>query len=307
MELGYVSAILPNQSFREVMTTAQRIGYDCVEIMCWPVGQSERRYAGVSHIDVDRLDDRAVSEIHAIVAETGVTISGLGYYPNPLSPNGDEARVAVEHLRKVMHAAKRLGIAQVNTFVGRDFKLSIDAQWSRMLDTWRPIVALAEELGLRIGIENCPMLFSEDEWPGGKNLFICPRVWRRAFTDIPSPHFGLNYDPSHLIWTMIDPVPPIYEFKDRIFHVHAKDARVDRDRLQDVGILNLDWHTPKLPGMGDGNWGAFFGALSDIKYTGPVCVEVEDRAYEGSLEDRKRSLVQSYRFLSQYVVKQVKD
>jgi sugar phosphate isomerase/epimerase len=303
MQLGYVSAILPNQSFAEVMQTAKSIGYDCVEIMCWPRGGSERRYAGVTHIDVDSLDDRQIADIHQQVADTGVSISGLGYYPNPLSPHDEEAQVARTHFRKVMAAAQKLGIKQVNTFIGRHPKLSIDEQWNQVLDVWRPIVKEAEDRGLRIGIENCPMLFSNDEWPGGKNIFICPKVWRRLFHDIQSPSLGMNYDPSHLIWTFIDPVPPIYEFKDKMFHVHAKDARVDRDRLQEVGILNLDWHTPKLPGMGDCNWGAFFGALSDIKYTGPVCVEVEDRAYEGSLEDRKRSLVQSYRYLSQFVVK----
>jgi sugar phosphate isomerase/epimerase len=303
MQLGYVSAILPDRSLEEVMKSAQTIGYDCVEVMCWPTGGSERRYAGVTHIDVDTLDDRRVAEIHQLVAETGVSISGLGYYPNPLSPNEEEAHVARGHFRKVMAAAQRLGIQQVNTFIGRHPKQTIDEQWGTVLEVWRPIVKEAEDRGLRIGIENCPMLFSKDEWPGGKNLFICPQVWRRLFHDIQSPSLGMNYDPSHLIWTFIDPVPPIYEFKEKMFHVHAKDARVDRDRLQEVGILNIDWHTPKLPGMGDCNWGAFFGALSDIKYTGPVCVEVEDRAYEGSLEDRKRSLVQSYRFLSQFVVK----
>lgn len=302
MQLGYVSAILPNQSFRDVITTAAKIGYDVVEIMCWPAGRADRRYAGVTHIDLDALDDSKIAEIHSLLAETGVAISGLGYYPNPLSPEPQEAELAIAHLRKVMAAAKRLGVGQVNTFLGRDPTKSIDDNWPRMLDVWRPLVAEAERLELRLGIENCPMLFSSHEWPGGKNLFICPRVWRRVFEDISSPHLGMNYDPSHLIWQFIDPVPPIYEFQDRIYHVHAKDARVDWDRLQEVGVLNLDWHTPKLPGMGDCDWGAFFGALTDVQYVGPVCVEVEDRAFEGSVEDRKRSLVQSYRFLSPFVV-----
>lgn len=307
MQLGFVSAIVPTLSFEEVMNVAQRIGYDVVEIMCWPRGRADRRYAGVTHIDADQLDDSAVAHIHDTVQKTGVGISGLGYYPNPLSPNPEEADVAVNHIKKVMDAAKRLGIRQVNTFIGRDPGKPIEHQWDHMLSVWRPIVAYAEERDLRIGIENCPMLFHHDEWPGGKNLFMCPSVWRRLFQDIPSPILGMNFDPSHLIWLFIDPVPPIYEFRDRIFHVHAKDIRVDRDRLQDLGCLNLDWHTPKLPGMGDCNWGAFFGALTDIRYTGPVCVEVEDRAYEGTIEDRKRSLVQSYRYLQQFVVKPVTD
>jgi sugar phosphate isomerase/epimerase len=166
------------------------------------------------------------------------------------------------------------------------------------------LVRHAEGKGVRIGIENCPMLFTRDEWPGGKNLAISPAVWRRMFTEIPSPSFGLNYDPSHLVWQGMDEVQPIREFGDRISHVHAKDVRVHRDRLDQVGILAypLEFHTPKLPGLGDVDWSGFFAALTDIGYRGPVCVEVEDRAYEGSLEDRKRSLIQSARYLRTWVI-----
>lgn len=302
MKLGFVSAILPNQSLREVLQTAAEIGYDTVEVMCWPQGKAERRYAGVCHIDVDGFDNHRADEVKALIEETGVQLSGLGYYPNPLSPDGEESQTAVEHLKKVMHAANLLGLKNVNTFIGRDWRKTIDENWPRFVETFKPLVSLAEDLGLKLGIENCPMLFSDNEWPGGKNLAICPAVWQRMFEAIPSPNFGLNYDPSHLIWQFIDPVEPIYEFRDRIFHVHAKDARVDRDKLQRVGILNLDWHTPKLPGLGDVDWGKFFGALTDIQFNGSVCVEVEDRAFEGSIEDRRRSLVLSYRYLHTFVV-----
>lgn len=302
MKLGFVSAILPNQSLREVLQTAAEIGYDTVEVMCWPQGKAERRYAGVCHIDVDGFDNHRADEVKALIEETGVQLSGLGYYPNPLSPDGEESQTAVEHLKKVMHAANLLGLKNVNTFIGRDWRKTIDENWPRFVETFKPLVSLAEDLGLKLGIENCPMLFSDNEWPGGKNLAICPAVWQRMFEAIPSPNFGLNYDPSHLIWQFIDPVEPMYEFRDRIFHVHAKDARVDRDKLQRVGILNLDWHTPKLPGLGDVDWGKFFGALTDIQFNGSVCVEVEDRAFEGSIEDRRRSLVLSYRYLHTFVV-----
>jgi len=237
------------------------------------------------------------------IAASGVEISGLGYYPNPLSPDEQEAAVAVEHLKQVIVAAGQLGVGRVNSFVGRDPSRSIDDNWPRFRQVWPPLVRLAEEHGVRIGIENCPMLFTADEWPGGKNLAISPTVWRRMFAEIPSNHFGLNYDPSHLAWQQMDPARPIREFGDRIFHVHAKDVRVDRDRMNDAGILAypLEYHTPKLPGLGDVDWSAFFAALTDVGYNGYVCIEVEDRAYEGSLEDRKRSLVQSGRFLRQFV------
>lgn len=305
MKLGFVSAILPDLTLEEVFAFAAGTGYDCVEVMCWPVGKAERRYAGVTHLDVTDLDSAGVARVQRLVAETGVTISGLGYYPNPLSPDPAEARVAVEHLAKVIEASAALGVRVANTFVGRDPAKSVEANWPRFLETWRPLVAQAETLGVRIGIENCPMLFTDDEWPGGKNLAHSPAVWRRMFEAIPSKNWGLNYDPSHLVWQRMDPIAPLWEFRDRLVHAHAKDARVDAHRLHDEGVLAtpLRYHTPKLPGLGEVDWGRFFSVLQDAGYDGPVCVEVEDRAYEGSLDGRKRALRQSLAYLRNFVAR----
>lgn len=301
MQLGFVSAILPDQSLEEVFGFAQQEGFDCVELMCWPPGKADRRYAGVTHLDVTQLDEAGIEAIRALVAKTGVQISGLGYYPNPLDANAEHRAAVSAHLGKVIDAAQRLGLGVVNTFIGRDPVQTIEAQWPLLVEVWTPLVARAEKAGVRIGIEHCPMLFSNDEWPGGKNLAISPAVWRRLFEQFPGPTLGLNFDPSHLVWQFIDVPRAIREFRDRIVHVHAKDARIDPDRLYELGVTGLMWHTPKLPGMGDVAWGPFFSALTDAGYRGPVCIEVEDRAYEGSLEDRQRSLRQSGRFLRQWV------
>lgn len=303
MKLGFVTAILPELSLEEVMRFAADTGYDCVEVMCWPVSKAERRYAGVTHIDVSTMHDENVRQIQELTLRTGVQISGLGYYPNPLTPQLDEAARYVDHLRKVIVAASRLGIGRMNSFVGRDWTKSVDDNWPRFLETWRPLIKFAEEQGVKVGIENCPMLFTNDEWPGGKNLATCPAIWRRMFSEIGSDHFGLNYDPSHMIWQHMDYLRPMREFASRLFHVHAKDVRLDRERLDDVGILATPakYHTPKLPGMGDVDWGQFFSILTDVGYRGPVCVEVEDRAYEDSLEARKASLRQSYTYLRNFI------
>lgn len=303
IQLGFASAIVPELSLEEVLTLAAEIGYDCVEVMCWPVSKAERRYAGITHIDISTLDEAQKTRIQNLVERTGVQISALGYYPNCLAPDADEARRSVEHLKKLLQAAADLGLSRVNSFIGRDYTKSVDDNWPRMLETWRPIVELADKLNLRIGIENCPMLFSADEWPGGKNLATSPAIWRRLFNDIPSPNFGLNYDPSHMIWQQMDYLKPIRDFIDRISHAHAKDVRLDRHRLNEVGILAhpLEYHSPKLPGLGDVNWGLYFSTLLDAGYRGPVCVEVEDRAYEDSLETRKDSLRQSFRYLKNFV------
>ncbi len=307
MQLGFVSAILPDQSFDEVFRLAGDIGYDCVEVCCWPAGQAERRYAGICHIDVDKMTEHIVADIRRTIDDNGISISALGYYPNPLSPKEGEAEAAVAHLHVVIDAAYRLGLHNVNTFVGRDWTLSVDDNWPRFLATWRPLIQLAEDRGIRIGIENCPMLFSADEWPGGKNLATTPEIWTRMFSDIPSDHFGLNYDPSHMIWQHMDYLAPMREFCDKLFHVHAKDVRIDRHRLDRVGIMShpAKFHTPKLPGMGDVNWGQFFSTLTDCGYCGPVCVEVEDRAYEGSLEDRVASLRQSHTYLRNFIPERI--
>lgn len=303
MKLGFVSAILPEQNLEQVLTFAAELGYDCVELMCWPVSKAERRYAGVTHLDVTNFQSTDAERVHQLCRKTGVSISGLGYYPNPLAPDEAESQRVVEHLRAVIRAAAVLDLRQVNTFIGRDWTRSVDDNWQRFLTVWRPLLRFAEEQGVRIGIENCPMSFTHDEWPGGKNLAVSPAIWRRMFHDIPSNHFGLNYDPSHLIWQHMDHVRPLREFRDRLFHVHAKDARVDRQRLDEVGILAtpLEYHAPKLPGLGDVNWGAFFSMLNEVGYRGPVCVEVEDRAYEDSLEARQAALRQSLTYLRNFV------
>ncbi len=302
MKLGFVSAILPDLSLEEVVGFAAEAGYQAIEMMCWPVGKSERRYAGVTHIDVSKMDADSARRVQDLMGASGVDISGLGYYPNPLTPDRAEAETYIAHIRKVVEAAQALNVPVVNTFIGMDWRLSVDDNWPRFLEVWPPLVKFAEDRGVKIAIENCPMSFTRDEWPSGKNLARTPAIWRRMFEAIPSG-LGLNYDPSHLIWQQMDYLKPIREFASRIYHVHAKDARLDRHRLDDVGILATpnEYHTPKLPGLGDVQWGRFFSELCDIRYNGPVCVEVEDRAYEGSLETRKGSLRQCQRYLSQFM------
>jgi sugar phosphate isomerase/epimerase len=302
MKLGFVSAILPELELEEVLAFVSAEGFECVELMCWPPGKAERRYAGVTHVDVTTLDEAGAARVRALLEEHDVLISGLGYYPNPLAPDPAEARVYVEHIKAVIRAANLLGVPTVNTFVGRDWTKTVDAQWPRFLETWRPLVAYAEQHAIRIGIENCPMLFTSDEWPGGKNLATTPAIFRRMFADIPSPSFGLNFDPSHFVWQRMDYLKPLREFKERLFHVHAKDVRLDQEKLDDVGILAtpLEYHQPKLPGLGEVSWGRFFSVLSDSGYDGPVCVEVEDRAYEGSLDLRKQALRQSLGYLRNF-------
>jgi sugar phosphate isomerase/epimerase len=289
MQLGFVTAVFADQPLEPVLAFAGREGYRCVEVQCWPAGG--KLHGGVTHLDVDGFTQAKADDVLALCEKYHVGISALGYYPNPLSADADEAERARTHIRKVIDAAPLLGLDIVNSFVGASTKLPLVDNFRRFAEVWPDLVRYAEDGGVRIAIENCPMLF-RDTWPFGKNLARTPAIWRRMFETIPSKNFGLNYDPSHLRMQLIDPIAPIREFGPRIFHTHAKDMRVDADRLQSIGSLEppMERSTAKIPGLGDIHWGHFIGALSDAHYNGAVCVEVEDEAFTHTLAGRERSL-----------------
>lgn len=304
MKLGFVSAILDGWSFEEMIDVAHDMGYQCVEVACWPQGKAERRYAGVSHIDVDDLTDEKAAYILNYCKERGVEISALAFYPNTMDEDPDKRAAAIEHLKKVILASEKLGVGMVTTFVGREQHKTVEENLETFRSVWPPIIRFAEEHQVKIAIENCPMLFDRTNWPGGQNLFTRPDIWRKCFEIVPSPNFGINYDPSHFVWQMMDYIAPLYEFKERIFHVHYKDIKLFPEKLKEVGTMAypLDYMAPKLPGLGDVRWDKYVSALTDIGYDGYTCVEVEDRAFESSRERILDSLRLSKRYLDQFVI-----
>lgn len=306
MKLGFVSAILDTWTFEEMIDFAADNGFECVEVACWPQGKAERRYAGVSHIDVERVleDESYARHITEYVKEKNVEISSLAFYPNTMDGDLDKRKAAVEHLKNVIRASARLGVGMVTTFIGRDQNRNIEENLELVKEVWPPILRVAEENQVKVAIENCPMLFGPDQWPGGQNIMTTPANWRKVFEILPSEYLGINYDPSHFVWQMIDYVKPLYEFKDRIFHVHYKDIKVYADRLNDCGIMAypLDFMSPKLPGLGDVDWGKYVSALTDIGYDGYTCIEIEDKAFEGSRERVEKSLLLSRQYLRQFVI-----
>lgn len=304
MKLGLVTAICDGMSFEEVVDFAAENGLECLEVACWPQGKAQRRYAGVSHIDVAGLTEEKAAAILTYCREKKVGISALAYYPNIMDPDKEKRERYISHLYQVIDASAMLSVNMVTTFVGRDQNKTVTENLLSVKEIWPPIVKYAEEKGVRIAIENCPMLFTEDEWPGGQNLMTTPANWRKVFEIIDSPNFGINYDPSHFIWQQIDYIKPLYEFKDKIFHVHYKDIKVYADKLADVGIMAapLSYMTPKIPGLGDVDWGKYVSALTDIGFDGNTCIEVEDKAFEGSLEKAKQAVTLSARYLRNFVI-----
>lgn len=290
MQLGILTAPFPDATLTEVADWAASEGFTALEVACWPVsGGEKRRYAGTTHIDVDVLSKGQADEITGALAERGITISGLGYYPNPLHADAGHRDEVTGHLKKVITAAGTLGVKVVNTFVGGDRTLPLDENWTRAQQIFKPIVRHAQDTGVTLAFENCPMIFSHDEWPGGHNIAYSPKTWRHIFEEWGDA-VGMNFDPSHLVWQMIDQGRFIREFGPHMVHVHAKDVMIDRDGLYNNGVMSvgMGWQVPRMPGLGDVDWPGFFAGLYRAGYDGPVIIEHEDRNFEGSDEKIKR-------------------
>lgn len=302
MKLGFFTAALPDSTLEEAAKWGAESGFQAIEIACWPHEKATRRYAGVTHVDVATLDKAKAKDILKMLNGYGLIISSLGYYPNPLHPDPEHRQTVIAHLKKVIEAAELLEVPVVGTFIGKDKDKTVPANFEEYAKVWPPIVKFAKEHGVKIGIENCPMIFSYDEWPGGNNLASTPAIWRKMWEIIPDDNFGLNLDPSHLILQMIDYERVVREFSSRIFHVHAKDLHIDHEGLYNNGVLSqgMGWQVPRLPGLGDMNWQKFFAALTAARYDYVVSIEHEDRVYEGNEELVKRGFYLSRDVLKPY-------
>lgn len=305
MKLGLITSIFEEMNFKQVVDFAAENGLECLEVACWPAsGGAKRRYAGVCHIDAETLTMEEAEEIKAYLKVKGVEISSLAYYPNMLDPDQEKRDAYISHLYKLIDASALLDVNMVTTFIGRIPDKNVSENLEEVKKVWPPVLEYARGKGVRIAIENCPMLFTEDEWPGGQNLMTSPANWRKIFEILPYDNLGINYDPSHFVWQQIDYIRPIYEFRDKIFHVHYKDIKLYPDKLADVGIMAtpLQYMSPKLPGLGAVNWGRYVSALTDIGYEGYTCIEIEDKAFEGSLEDSEKAVRLSIRYLRNFVI-----
>ena len=306
IHFGLLTAILDGWSFEEAVDTAAEMGFECLEVACWPAGKAERRYAGVSHIDAERVleDDEYAAYVKNYVESKGMHISSLAYYPNTMDPDLEKRAAAITHLEALIKASGKLGVNMVTTFIGRDQFKTVEENIELFKVIWPPIIKLAEECGVKVAIENCPMLFGKDQWPGGQNLMCTPAIFRRLFAELPSPNFGLNFDPSHYVWQGLDYVQTVHEFRDRLFHIHFKDIKLYPEKLREVGVLAypLEYMSPKIPGLGDVDWGAYVSALNDIRYNGDAVIEVEDKAFEGSNEDILNSIRLAKRYLNNFII-----
>jgi len=303
LKLGFLTAPFPDTPLDKVADWAKSEGFEALEIACWPKSTGPtRRYAGTSHIDVASISASQGKAIVAKLKKKGLSVSALGYYPNPLHPDKAHRKAVIEHLKKVIAAAGKMGVGLVNTFCGGDASLNVEVNWKEAQKVWPDIIAFARDNGVKLAFENCPMIFSYDEWPGGHNIAYSPYIWRRIIEEWKG-EVGMNFDPSHLVWQMIDQGRFIREFGKHMFHVHAKDLMIDRDGLYERGIMSegIGWQIPRMPGLGEVDWSGFFSALYRAGYDGPVIIEHEDRRFEGSDEAVKRGFLLARDVLKPFV------
>lgn len=297
MKLGLHTAILAEYSFEQVVDYASAVGFRSLEVCCWPKEKAARRYAGVSHINVEGMTQAEADRYMGYARGKGMEIAALAYFPNPLSDDPGTAVRSRAHLYKVIDGAALMGVPLVTTFIGKDKTKTVEENLELMEEVWPPILQYAEGKGIKIAIENCPMYFTKDEWPGGNNLATTPQVWRRMFA--MGSNIGLCFDPSHMILLGMNVYKPVVEFADRIFHVHFKDLHIDQEKVEEYGRFTYPglWHTPKLPGYGDVDFPKLITKLHETGYRGSACLECEDRAFEGSMEDTREGIEIAYRYL----------
>ncbi len=302
MKLGLLTSILPSLNFRQVVDFCAQIGITSLEVACWPKQKAERRYSGVTHLDINNLSDEEIEDELNYAKTKNVCVHALGFYPNPLSADENTNEDAINHIYKLIDVAKKNNIGVLSTFVGKNNLKTVEENLKLFESTWKPIVDYAQKNKIKIAIENCPMLFTQDEWPGGKNLASTPEIWDKMFKIIDSDFFGLNYDPSHFVLQNMDYIAPIYKYKHKIFHIHLKDITIVKEKLNKFGSFSYPskYSQPKLPGFGDINWGKFCNALYDINYTASACLEIEDRNFEESIDMVKKGIEIGYKNVQQY-------
>lgn len=301
MKLGLHTAILAEYSFEQVVDYAAQTGFKSLEVCCWPNEKATRRYAGVSHIDVDGMTEEFAKKYVDYAKAKGVEIAALAYFPNPLSDDEETAEKSRAHLYKVIDAAALMDVNLVTTFIGKNKTKTVEENLALMKEIWPPILKHAKERGVRIAIENCPMFYTKDEWPGGNNLAVSPQIWRRMFA--MGDNIGLCFDPSHMVLQGMNVWKPVVDFADRIFHIHFKDLQIDQEKVEEYGRFAYPglWHTPKLPGYGDVDFPKLITKLHETGFCGSACLECEDRAFEGSMEDTRAGIEIAYRYLHTFM------
>lgn len=288
MELGFLTSCLPGLSLDEVVPWASRHGFRAIEVSAWP--RRSGRDDKARHLPVESFNRANAAQIKELLAANRMRISALAFYENTLDPNTNRRKACISHLKQVIKASSMLDVNLVGTFVGGRPDKSPPENMKEIGREFRGILAFAEDLGVKVMIENCPMVgWKKPGVPG--NYAYSPELWEALFQEVPSPNFGINFDPSHLVWLGIDYRKAATDFGPRIFHAHAKDCEVTSEGLFRFGIYgeqlssnprNPGWWRYRIPGKGSVDWKAFVTTLQNAGYDDVLSIELEDPDWEGS-------------------------
>jgi sugar phosphate isomerase/epimerase len=262
---------------KDTVAFAHKVGFRSMELSAWPE----------SYLNADKVTERRIAEVKKDLEDHNIKLSALGYYPNYLDPDKAKAEEACRYFYKVLELANRMEVGVVCTFAGRSPEKSVKENIPLFKEVFSRFCDEAEKRNLRIAIENCPML--DRFYLRGENIAFSPEVWDEMFKVVPSKTLGIELDPSHMVWLGIDYIQSIYDYGDRIFHIHAKDMEINHKALERVGILGQcfgetvglghGWWRARTPGWGEVDWPKFLTALLEVNYSGNVDIEHEDDVF----------------------------
>lgn len=275
MKIGFLTGYS-----EEIVEFAADVGFGSLELGIWP-----------------DADEASAEKVGRHVRGKGLEVSALGHYPNNLDPDLAKREAKVASMRNGIDLCRAMDVEVLCTFAGRVPDKSIEDNIPIFKEVFSPLVEYAEKRGVRLAIENCPMMHT---FPfRGINIAYSPEAWTMMFEAVPSSYLGLEMDPSHLLWLGSDYVQAVRDFGDRIYHVHAKDTEIRRDIRSQVSMYGSGWWRYRVPGWGEVDWKGFISALHDVGYEGNLDIEHEDPVFSG---DRHREgLVLGLKFLSRFV------
>lgn len=308
MKLGFLTACLPNVSLEDLAKFASGQGFQSLELAAWPV-DSTRDYQA-KQIDAEKFNKSEAEKVKDLFEKYNLEISAMAYYDNNLHPDLEQRKKYIQHLKKVIDTAQLLDVKLVGTFVGSRPDKTPKENIKEIGKVFKDILKYADDRGVKIMIENCPM----ENWvkfglPG--NYAYSPELWDALFNELPSDNFGLNLDPSHLYWLGIDYIQTIKDYAEKIFHAHAKDTEILLNGKYKYGIFGTQvkptpwksgWWRYRMPGLGEIDWQKFISVLQEYGYDYVLSIEHEDPVWEGTEEKIQAGLKLGYKHLSQFVV-----
>lgn len=264
MKIGYLTSFNPDEAQR-----ARRLGFDCLEVHSGSWG-GDAVYAS------DQQRKQIVDDLRRAKDEHGIAITAVAHYGPALHLKGKDL---LDSFARAIEIARDCGAGVVTAIAARENPdKSVADNIPAFKTVYTDIAKRAEDAGVKVAFEN---------WPGfggyplkGITMPFTPDAWGRMFEAVPSKALGLEFDPSHLYWQGIDHMAALRKFRDRVYHVHAKDTEIFHDRRDAVGIYGEEWWTYRIPGLGEIDWAEFVAELHTIGYAGGVCIEHEDFRFD---------------------------